>query len=370
MRNILFLVALLMSIASSSTAQVKTTFQSEELRRVATELQLDSLDTLKMGSSVISKDGKRLVVRRVANGKVEHIGISLFPAEMRQQGNGTVMDFLESALLCNTFQLMQNKLKYVDVKFLKGSWQQMLKLSPTAVCTLGLIDGKAYQAVWSEDDVEKVNVVLPVKYDMILNVPRKELEHNFMRDLREYEDGACPVMCDIDVARLKMVRDLADTIYMLPGRHYNLETVTNATYYRLKDSVDYVPVVDAKYPVQTVANTVLLNCQQIPKAKVRLTLVASDKNNETATVSVRQLVGVAKQQGCVPYFSFESIEDGRFRGALFLYNKEAGYDHVLSLVCNVEDIASDNLVFESRAYLFTPTTNVKNLYEGIKAKKQ
>lgn len=370
MRNILLVAVLFMCAASVGTAQVKTTFQNEELRRVATGLRLDSLDTLKVGNSVIEKDGKRLVVRRAANGKVEHIGISLFPTEMRQQGNGTVMDFLESALLCNTFHLTQNKLKYVDVKFLKGGWQQMLTLSPTAVCTLGLVDGKAYQIVWSEGDVEKVNVVLPVKYDMILNVPRKELEHNFMRDLREYEPKAYPAECDIDVARLKMVRDLADTIYVLPGKHYNLETVTNTTYYRLKDSLDYVPVVDANYPVQTVANMILLNCRQVPEAKIRLTLVASDKNNETTTVSVRQLVGVAKQQGCVPYFSFESMEDGRFRGALFLYNKEAGYDHVLSLVCNVKDITTGKLVFESRAYLFTPTTNVKSLYEGIKSKKQ
>ena len=71
----------------------------------------------------------------------------------------------------------------------------------------------------------------------------------------------------------------------------------------------------------------------------------------------------------MPYFGYEETKDGKLQGGLFLYNKELGYDHVLSLSCDVKDIATDKLVFTSRAYLFIPTTNVKNLYNDIKSKK-
>ena len=63
------------------------------------------------------------------------------------------------------------------------------------------------------------------------------------------------------------------------------------------------------------------------------------------------------------------MKDGKLLGGLFLYNKKLGYDHVLSLSCDIKDIATDNLVFTSYAYLYTPTTNVKNLYGDIKSKR-
>ena len=113
----------------------------------------------------------------------------------------------------------------------------------------------------------------------------------------------------------------------------------------------------------------LLNCKSIPEAKMSITMIASDKKNETATVSVRQFLEFVKSQGCIPYFSFEEMRDGKLYGAMFIYNKETGYDHIFSLECDVKDIATNKLVLNSRAYLYTPTTNVKNLYNDIKTKK-
>ena len=82
-----------------------------------------------------------------------------------------------------------------------------------------------------------------------------------------------------------------------------------------------------------------------------------------------QFLEFVKRQGCIPYFSFEEMRDGKLYGAMFIYNKETGYDHIFSLECDVKDIATNKLVLNSRAYLYTPTTNVKNLYNDIKTKK-
>ena len=364
MKKLLFVVLLWASAATAALAHGGPAFRTEELKRVAARLHLDGIDTLGVGCSTLHKDSMAVVVRKLGNGTVDHIGMLLFTEEMRQHGNAAVMDFLESALLYNTFGLTDNKLKYIDVKFLKGSWGQLLSLSPAATFTLGMIDGKAYEAVWREGDEEKVSLLMPVKYDMMMNAPRKELEHNFVRDLRAFRPQPRPDVCHIDTARLKAVLEQGDTLYMLPGRHYMLPTVTDATYYRRTDSTGYVPVADARYPVQTVANAVLTGSGRLPEATVSLTVVASDGNNDTVAVPLHNLVEFAKSQGCAPYFSYEETRDGTLHGALFLYNRERGYDHVLSLSCAVGDIGSDKLAFVSRAYLFAPTTNVKSVYEG------
>lgn len=369
MKRFLSTVVFMVFVALVSDAQDKLLFKTDDLKRVAVELKLDSLDTLRAGSTIIQKGQRTLIVRKADTGMVEHIGISLFPKAYRQQANGTVLDFLESGLLCNVYQLTKNQLKYMDAKFVKGSWNQMLTLSTSASCSISMINNKAYQVTWKEGNVEKINLLIPIKYDFLMNTPRKELESNFIRDLKAYKIKRMVKDCNIDVAKLKMVKDGADTLYMSSGKHYLLETITNATYYKLEDSLDYVPIIDAKFPIQTVANTLLLDCEKIPAAKITLTIVGSDKKNTTVIVPVSQLIAFVKSIGCVPYFSYEETKDGKLQGGLFLYNKELGYDHVLRLSCDIKDIATDKLMFTSYAYLYTPTTNVKKLYGDIKTKR-
>ena len=360
----------LVLVALVAVAQNKVSFKTEELKEVANKLKLDSLDTLGVGYSFVARDKHQLVIRKNGDDMIEHIGIKLFPMGYRQQVYVDVLDFLESGLLCNVFHLTRNQLKYMDAKFIRGSWNQMLTLSASASCSLNKINEKAYQAIWKEGNAEKINLLIPIKYDFLMNAPRKELEANFIRDLKAYRIKQKSVDCAVDVARLTVVKDGSDTLYMLPGKHYNLESITNTTFFKLKDSVEYVPVIDPKYPVQTIANTLLLDCDRVPEAKISLTVIGSDKKNSTILVPVRNLIAFAKSQGCVPYFGYEETKDGQLQGGLFLYNKELGYDHVLSLSCDVKDIATDKLVFTSRAYLYTPTTNVKNLYNDIKSKKK
>lgn len=358
-----------MFVALAAEAQNNLSFKTEELKKVAAELKLEGLDTLKIGYTFIQKNNHQLVVRKAENGMVEHIGIQLFPEAYRQQANGAVLDFLESGLLCNTYKLTKNQLKYMDAKFVKGNWSLMLSLPKSVSCSVAMVNNKAYQIIWKEGKNEKINLLLPIKYDFLMNAPRKELEANFVRDLKAYKLKHSPADCNVDVARLNIVKDGTDTLYTLPGKHYGLETITNTTFFKLKDSVDYIPVVDAKFPVQTVANTLLLDCDAIPAAKISLTVIGSDKKKKTVVVPVRQLVAFVRSMGCVPYFGYEETKNGKLQGGLFLYNKELGYDHVLSLSCDVKDIATSKFLFTSYAYLYTPTTNVKNLYNDIKSRK-
>ena len=87
-----------MFVALAAEAQNNLSFKTEELKKVAAELKLEGLDTLKIGYTFIQKNNHQLVVRKAENGMVEHIGIQLFPEAYRQQANGAVLDFLENGL--------------------------------------------------------------------------------------------------------------------------------------------------------------------------------------------------------------------------------------------------------------------------------
>ena len=89
-----------MFVALAAEAQNNLSFKTEELKKVAAELKLEGLDTLKIGYTFIQKNNHQLVVRKAENGMVEHIGIQLFPEAYRQQANGAVLDFLENKMAC------------------------------------------------------------------------------------------------------------------------------------------------------------------------------------------------------------------------------------------------------------------------------
>ena len=113
-----------MFVALAAEAQNNLSFKTEELKKVAAELKLEGLDTLKIGYTFIQKNNHQLVVRKAENGMVEHIGIQLFPEAYRQQANGAVLDFLESGLLCNTYK---ESIKVYGCQIRQG------KLEPDAV---------------------------------------------------------------------------------------------------------------------------------------------------------------------------------------------------------------------------------------------
>ena len=64
MRIVFSAIVLLLCIATEGMAQ-NMSFKTEELKRVAAELKLDGLDTLKVGYSVFPRTSTRLLSRRL-----------------------------------------------------------------------------------------------------------------------------------------------------------------------------------------------------------------------------------------------------------------------------------------------------------------
>lgn len=358
------LILSLLAVFSLSTfSQTEVSFQTNELRRIATALKLERLDTLPSGTSDIHDGKNAIVIRKNDNGVVNHIGIRVFPNAYRMPENTTIFDYVENALLYNTYKISDNKLKLNDVKFIAGNWQNLLNIAESVTFSMNVIDNKAYQLIWTEKGKKIIDMLVPVKYDVLNNTPRKELEHNFVRDLRAFKPKSNNK--NIDAASMRMVRDGKDTLYVSYSKQYLQDNITNSTYYQLVGDSSYIPVLSEMYPTQSMANLALLGKCGKCNARIRLTVIGEDNYKETIDVDMINLLEYTASCGCSAYFGFESEDNEVLKGSLFFYNKESGYDHVLSLQCNKNDLNKESVLFTSRAYLFTPTTNVKNLYSDI-----
>ena len=64
-----------MFVALAAEAQNNLSFKTEELKKVAAELKLEGLDTLKIGYTFIQKNNHQLVVRKWYGGTYWHTTI-------------------------------------------------------------------------------------------------------------------------------------------------------------------------------------------------------------------------------------------------------------------------------------------------------
>ena len=93
-----------------------------------------------------------------------------------------------------------------------------------------------------------------------------------------------------------------------------------------------------------------------------------DYTKEAVSLKMKDFIGYMKSEGCVPFWGVESIEGDKIEGALFLYNKDKGFNHVLKIEAYTKDVAAGKRELTATAYLLSPTTNVRDLNYQYNAK--
>ena len=370
MKNILLALALLFV---GNMACRAADYASDHVKAAVEKLRL-SVDSLGEGETRLNVSGVSVVVRKLAGGDIDHVGMPLFHADLRRAQPLPIYDFLEYACLDRRFGVSSNKLLYKDVVFVKGNWNTLVQLGDSADCSVVCVADRVYEVRWSRGGRVMADVKVPVRYDVLSLSSRGELEARFISGLKRFEP-AVPVG-DVVLTSGDGLEEVADSgmrFFMAKGASYADCRITNSTYYVKADSIAscgdsaqsaaspaFVPLFDRRFPAQTVGNMMVLSSwDKAADARVQLRFVCANHKVVEATATMRQLVAYAESMGCKPYYGVESCKDGWLVMSLFLYNAQCGYDHVLKIECAADDVAADGCVLSGRAYLFSPTTNVK-----------
>lgn len=334
-------------------------FQKERLSLAAKKLQLDSAALLTPGIQHVKVKERELVVRITQNGMVEHIGIPLFNESLQAVLPSPIYDFLEYATLDHHFRINDNSLHLQDIKFEKGSWEQMEQLSDSLPCTIDNEEGKRYKVTWYKPDGNELIVSFPVNYELLANSTRRELERNFVKGLAAYHDSTTNVPIQVDVDRLKP----SDTegVFISEGTSYIIPAINNNIYVQKGKEGKAKLIFDNRLPAQSLANILVSPSAHVKEATIELTCNYSTHQTETFTVSLQDFLSYCRQERCTPYFGYEGTSKGNAEGTLLMSNPASGYDHIIHLVCPVSDIGND-LKIQARMFFYTPSSNVKNLF--------
>ena len=357
------------ALFTATTADAQQ-FQSSHLNKAATKLKLSANDfaTDSLPATLQLKVGTQPIVARIdSKGVVEHLGVPLFAEEMRQLQPSPIYDYLEYTMLDRLYKVNENTLTLQDLKFEKGNLAQLAKVNDEADgCTIENLADKYYRVKWTKGETPIVSVSFPINYELLANSNRKEMELNFIRDIKTFTDLTPVAQKDLSA---QMVATKDPDLFVVPGDHYLIDEINNNRYLTVnaKDS-DGVHehhigfVFERHQPQESFANLMVEPDMPIDSARVELEFVLGNYKRDTVNVALRDWMAFCRKQGCQPYFGFEENNEGTLTGTLIMRNKQSGYDHIVAVRAEESELFADHPFVHAKVHLFTPSTNVRNLF--------
>lgn len=350
------LIALSMLLLLTCTLQAgAVTFATKRLAGMATYLNLQQLDTLKMGTcEQYSYQGRTLVVRVNNWGEVEHIGLKLFPYAYRSLSPSPVYDFLERYLLELNASPRNTesgaKLAWDKVHFSVGNAATALQIDSTAAFIDNHIDLKVYQVSWLVNNQVKLQLSFDMDYQLLTGCTEIELEQNFMRNLQRFTTH--PMESNASLP------DEGDEYIQQRGFFITPKVCANRYYSRIGDQWQLTAT--AKRPTQSIAN-IMLNEQGNEHVKLNLVIDQYGYKLDSLETSYLAFLQMCIDEGCQAYFGMKNKETDAYTGTVFLVNRKAGYLHLLSVrVPQLLLTAPDQTTIAGRLFAYIPLFNVSN----------
>lgn len=187
---------------------------------------------------------------------------------------------------------------------------------------------------------------------------RKSMEDAFIEQMKMA--AKMDVLSRITNDSTVMSRVEGKNFYVHPGETYIVNGISTATYYERKGK-SFVPLCDAKYPKEMIANRLLLPNRELPDGNVKLTFQKYRYQKDSVNIQFKQLMAFCRNKGYEMFVGIEGMGKKEMKVDLFLFNYENKWLHVLNLSCPIKKIADKGLVVEGVAWLFIPTSNVRQL---------
>lgn len=364
------LTLVLITLLSAITTQAQTAISPKTKKSLAAVLQqigISNTDTMTAGNHAY-KVLNHKVILRISEDKVPvHVGIPLFPKNMRSQMPSPVYDFLEYALLKKALKLPGDEVRINSITFTHGGWADLLNVTDEMLCTIGNSMGRLYEVSWYNADKLIASATFPIQYDMLMLSNKEELENLLLADLRSTQG----ILSDYSIktpAHDTFSKEYTNKeVCMVKGDTYINNSIATNLFYR-KRGQTYKLFSSSKYPAESLANILLRADKALPKATVTLKVVKYDGSIETIETTMADWLRCMQGYDCNCYYGFDKEVNGKATAVVYASNPKAGYDHVLMLECDIDQLDTPSVHLKGTAYLFSPTSNVRNLFYKYKKK--
>lgn len=304
--------------------------------------------------TVIDYNGYSIKVVK-QRGQLRHVGLNLFSNQLKSANDAEILCYIESGLLAHSQGILEEPFGKLTLR--SGKLVDFKSINPSTDCSISTVNLKYITVDWNLSG-RKVSVSLPLGYDVAKKGNRSQIENAFISRLRKGSDSRHH-LDDLDILRLMPYKE---DLYIYPGNTYIKKDISSNMYLFFNGA--FTPVWSTEYPLESIADLFLYPSSMYEDSKIEIKVLKHEYGeSETFTIPVSYLWSAAESDGCTPFWGVESFENGKLKGALFLYNQHQGYDHVFSIECKPEDVIDGNGTIKARASLYIPTNNVDNLFQ-------
>lgn len=324
-------------------------YASEDTPKPITEDKNCDFCVLLDCDTIVSVDGYSVRLIR-DNGEEVFSGLNLFSQDMKEAGDKDILGRIETDLY--KMILQKSDAKNVMTKVIKGKLTDFKSITPASPSTVKTSDAKSMMVEWSVKGKPLV-VSIPISYETAKGTNRSETENILIKKIKNSNGKRKSIQ--IDKTNLE---SYGDNLFVLPGASYQNKNITRNIYL---DS-ELKPVWDAEFPNESLANFFIFPSDTYGDIQMDMTVLKHEYGEkETVSIPVLNVLSEMEDEGCVSYWGAERLNNGLLEGSLFFFNPKQGYDHVLKIECNPEDVINGNGKIKAGASLYIPTNNVDNL---------
>ena len=357
-------------LATSVCAQSLGKYRTRKLADMAGRMGIaQKLDTLTSGIYYIDAayGGHDITIEKRA-GRVEHIGLSIFPEMLRREQPSPVYNFIERYALdiflrkIGTEQISQ-QLKLDRVTFEKGSLAILPTLFADTTLTLGIANHaeRAYSVEWRRGETVVCRMFFPSNYELLHGSKMLENEERLKLDILCHDT----IIRNADIPDVKRLVENNGLLELDKG-YNSIESMRNRRYYRKnttggKDS--YVLVCSSRYPVESVANLFTGN-DMANDFEVEVRQLKYHFKKDVYTAKLSQLVGFCLDEGCRPYFGVISYDEtsGNIDAVVEMRNHQEAYEHLMRVKMNIKDLDSRRGKINVTLTGYITTHDIEDLY--------
>ena len=304
-------------------------------------------------------------------GKAEGGRFHLFSEEVKTAYPSAVYDFLETYLfkLDNLHRkggtahpsMMKDK-----VLFLKGESSVARTITPKTSFSITKMEDKMFNAVWKDSTgVTILDMVFPASYELILGAPKNKIERTMEKQLK-----AMPLAFTPDSFENVEVKMLADSVFQShPVTIYEIEAITDATYYSQSDNVTLQPVFDAQKKWYSAVNLMQGLIADIDKYQLYIEQSVYEFDILKYTISLSQWLNYCREMHATVYIGMEEEREDGLMILLLAQSNDLGFKHMLSMVLPWNFVEKRNARLKARLHAYIPTHNVNTYYQEKERKE-
>ena len=282
------------------------------------------------------------------NGEVAHIGLDLFPDDVKKE-NTLVCRFVERYLLES---LLNGRSGNWDSEPMygrvvtQGDVFALFRQKPEGRAVRIEMDGEGTGSVaFAAGSDPLFSIRFPAEIQLLTGESKDELEKAFLRKVTSERKAK---KREIPRGLKRVDRDL----YVAEGGFFEIEEAQNSAFFR-KKGLAYAPLCESSRPIESIM-TLLTGYVRKKDYAVRATFHQYGFAQTEKTVPLDNLIDCCLEEGCIPYVGIESGGEKPVVATLFMVNRALGYSHTFQFTVDPDILDQTAGVLDAKAHLYTP----------------